>query len=63
MSLLRDTRLSDDKVTGNGETDTLTGGLDALDLFFGNPDDPETDLFDGDLVTDQEESEYFVPLF
>jgi hypothetical protein len=60
VSVLRDTRLSDDKVTGNGETDTLTGGLDALDLFFG---ELETDLFAGDQITDWQEGEQIVPLF
>lgn len=60
VSVLRDTRLSDDKVTGNGERDTLTGGLDALDLLFA---ELESDLLDGDLVTDREEAEYLVPLF
>ncbi len=51
VSLLRDTRLSDDKVTGNGGQNTLTGGLDTLDLFFGG------------LVTDLQEDEEVVPLF
>ncbi|MEQ1829827.1 MAG: hypothetical protein ABL921_27945, partial [Pirellula sp.] len=59
VSLLQDTRLSNDKVTGNDQRDTLTGGLDALDLFFG---ELENELFDGDLLTDLEESEYLVPL-
>ena len=50
VSLLRDTRLSDDKVTGNGELDMLTGGLNALDLFFGG------------LVNDLQDNEQVVPL-
>ena len=54
VSLLRDTRLTDDKVIGNGASDTLTGRLDALDLFYS---ELATDLFGGDLVTDGEESE------
>lgn len=59
VSLLRDTRLSDDKVSGNGERDTLTGGLDALDLFFS---EAGSDLFEGDLVTDWQDGEEIVPL-
>ena len=63
FSLLRDTLLTDDKVTGNGERDTLTGGIDGLDaqrdVFFL---DYVTDLFEGDLLTDWDDSEYQVQL-
>ncbi len=59
VTTLRSDLLADDKVTGNGEVDTLTGGLDSLDLFFG---EQETDLFAGDLVTDWQEGERIVSL-
>lgn len=47
---LRAGLLADDKVTGNGGGNSLTGGSDALDLFFGS------------LVTDWQEDEEVVPV-
>jgi len=47
---LRSGLLSVDNVVGNGDGNTLTGGGDALDLFFGS------------LVTDLQEGEVLVPL-
>jgi Ca2+-binding RTX toxin-like protein len=45
VTSLRANLLADDKITGNGNTNILTGGIDALDLFFGST---VTDLQEGE---------------
>ena len=50
VTRLRSNLLSDDKVNGNGGGNTLTGGADPFDLFFGSN------------VSDWQEGEYIFPL-
>ncbi len=56
---LRGSLLSDPKVTGNDQRDTLTGMVDALDLFFG---ELAAGAFAGDLLTDRIDTEFLQPL-